>query len=230
MISEIFLGTPQAHPSPCPSSSLSEHVAHFMSSDCVTLFLSSVEKVNEPNRCWTFSYHQPLWWSHFSYWTMHSQSLLMCSNSYCGPFMDSISKLHSTSWNTAFIICTLMMSRWRSQNPKSFDQGHTGLRIIFLKTLIVLIVKYHLFWIFVSWIVCWLISWPSSELPAYLWESPTQYVRQGLATQVGIWEWPHVSSPCALAAGCRHMTQTQPMACCAWFSASTEAVHQHRDR
>lgn len=34
------------------------------------------------------------------------------------------------------------MSRWRSQNPKSFDQGYTGVKIIFLKTLIVLIVKF----------------------------------------------------------------------------------------
>ena len=84
-----------------------------------------------------------------------------CMYSSCGHFVHSISKSHSNSWNIGFIICTLLMSWPRPQNPESFDQGHIGFRWVFLKTLVVLNVKYHLSWRFDSWIVHLFDGWPS---------------------------------------------------------------------
>jgi len=76
-----------------------------------------------------------------------------CMNSSCGHLVHSISKSHGNSWNISFIICTLLMSWPRPWNPNSFDQGRTGIKWIFLETLIVFVVKYHLSWMFASWIV-----------------------------------------------------------------------------
>lgn len=136
-------------PSPTPHS---QFLTFMVCATCLylysaILFLNPVEKVNEPNKCWPFSYHHLLSWSYCSYSNKNSQSSLMCE---LLLEVCCISKSYSNSWNLGFIICTLPMSRLRPKHPKSFDQDHTGWKWIFLKTLVVLTIKYHLFWTFAS--------------------------------------------------------------------------------